>query len=113
MKDLQWPAAILFTVAQYSLIYYLGPNLKERRWHWITPGSAFGVLLWMAASAGFRVYLHYFDSYTATYGSLGALTIVLVWLYVTGFAFLVGGEVNAAIERAAMQVRSEDEKSPE
>jgi membrane protein len=112
-KDLQWPAAILFMFASYSLIYYFGPDLEQRRWHWFTPGSAFGMLLWLAASSGFRVYLHYFNTYTATYGSLGALTILLVWLYVTGLAFLIGGEVNAQIERAARQVRREDWKSAE
>ncbi len=94
------PAAILFMVTSYSVMYYFGPDLRERRWHWISPGSAIGVLLWLAASAGFRIYLHYFNSYTATYGSLGALIILLVWLYVTGLAFLIGGEVNAEIERA-------------
>jgi membrane protein len=99
-KELQWPAAILFMVASYSVMYYFGPDLQQRRWHWISPGSAFGVLLWLAASAGFRIYLHYFNSYTATYGSLGALIILLVWLYVTGLAFLIGGEVDAEIERA-------------
>jgi len=112
-KELQWPAAILFMVASYSLIYYFGPDLKQRRWHWITPGSALGMLLWLAASAGFRAYLHYFNSYTATYGSLGALAILLVWLYVTGLAFLIGGEVNAQIERAATQGRRDDWESAE
>jgi membrane protein len=71
------------------------------RWHWNTPGSVFGGLLWFAASVAFRVYLHFFNTYTATYGSLGAVMILLVWLYVTGFAFLVGGKINAEIDRAA------------
>jgi membrane protein len=100
-KALQWPAAIVFLVLSYSLIYYCGPNLKDRRWHWITPGSAFGVLLWLAASLGFRTYLRFFNNYSATYGSLGAVMILLVWLYVSGLSFLIGGEINAEIERAA------------
>jgi len=98
---LQWPAATLFLVMSYSLIYYFGPDLKERRWHWITPGSAFGAFLWLLASIGFRVYLRFFNTYSASYGSLGAIMILLVWLYVTGFAFLIGGEINAEIERAS------------
>jgi membrane protein len=110
-KELQWPAALLFMLAPYSLIYYFGPNLEERRWHWISPGAAFGVFLWLATSGAFRIYLHYIDTYTATYGSLGALAILLVWLYVTGLAFLIGGEVNAQIERAATQARRGDWKS--
>ncbi|MGC2418436.1 MAG: YihY/virulence factor BrkB family protein [Candidatus Acidiferrales bacterium] len=100
-KALQWPAAVVFMLLSYALIYYFGPNLENRRWHWITPGSAFGVLLWLAASLGLRGYLHFFNTYGATYGSLGAVMILLVWLYVTGLAFLIGGEINAEIERAA------------
>jgi membrane protein len=59
--------------------------------------------LWVAVSAGFRVYLRYFNTYTAIYGSLGALIVLVVWLYVTGLAFLIGGEINANIERAASE----------
>jgi membrane protein len=100
-RTVQWPAAIVFIIVSYSLIYYFGPDLKERRWHWITPGSACGACLWLLASAAFRVYLRFFNTYGASYGSLGAVMILLVWLYVTGFAFLIGGEINAEIERAA------------
>jgi membrane protein len=100
-KALEWPTALLFVVISFSSIYYFGPDRPERYWHWITPGSLFGVFLWFAASAGFRGYLHFFNPYDAIYGSLGAVTILLVWLYVAGFAFLIGGEINAEIERAA------------
>jgi len=100
-KGIQWPAAILFVSITCSLIYYFGPNLKERRrWHWFTPGSAFGGFVWLVASFGFRIYLHFFDSYSISYGSLGAMMILLVWLYVTGLACLTGAEINAEIERA-------------
>lgn len=100
-KILQWPAAFFFIVVSFSLVYYFGPDLTERHWYWVTPGSIFGVIIWLAASAGFRVYLHFFNSYTRSYGSLGAVIVLMVWLYVTGLAFLVGGEINAAIEHAA------------
>jgi len=99
-KCIQWPTAILFVSISCSLIYYCGPDLKERRrWHWFTPGSAFGGFVWLAASFGFRIYLHFFDNYSASYGSLGAVMILLVWLYVTGLACLIGAEINAEIER--------------
>ncbi len=100
-KAMQWPVAALFVTLSYSLIYSCGPNSHKRRYYWVTPGSVFGALLWLLASAGFRIYLHYFNAYTAIYGSLGALIILVVWLYVTGLAFLIGGEINANIERAA------------
>jgi membrane protein len=101
-KIIQWPAAIVFVILSYSVIYYWGPNIPERQWHWITPGSAFGGSLWLLASVGFRVYLRFFNTYSASYGSLGAVMILLVWLYVTGLAFLIGGEINAEIECARM-----------
>ena len=102
-KALQWPAAALFVIFSYDLIYYCGLTARRKRWYWITPGSAFGALLWFAASAGFRIYLRFFNSYTTIYGSLGALIILVVWLYVAGLAFLIGGEINANIERAAAE----------
>jgi membrane protein len=100
-KGLQWPAAAIFVAVAFSLIDYFGPNVKERQWRWLSPGSVWSVFLWLTASLGFRGYLHFFNTYSATYGSLGAVMILLVWLYVTGFAFLIGGTINAEIERAA------------
>jgi membrane protein len=107
-KAIQWPLAILFVSISCSLIYYAGLNLKERRpWQWMTPGAAFSCLLWLLASVLFRIYLHYFNTYSASYGSLGAVMILLLWLYVTGLAYLVGGAINAEIERATTQRRVE------
>ena len=100
-KTIQWPTAIFFVALSCSLIYHYGPDLKERRrWHWFTPGAAFGAFIWMLASFGFRVYLHFFDNFSVSYGSLGALMILLVWLYATALACLIGAEINAEIERS-------------
>jgi membrane protein len=107
-KVLQWPVAWLFVVCSYALIYSYGPNADRRHWYWITPGSAFGALLWLAASVGFRVYLNFSNNYTAIYGSLGAVVILTVWLYVTGLTFLVGGEIDANIERASDESQSRE-----
>ena len=76
------------------------------------PPSLIGVLVWIAASFGFRAYLHFFNSYSKTYGSLGAVMILLMWLYVTSFAFLVGGEINAQIEHAAARRGHPEAKAP-
>jgi membrane protein len=100
-KAVQWPTAIVFVALSCSLIYRYGPDLKEHRgWHWFTPGAAFGAFIWLVASFGFRIYLHFFDTYSVSYGSLGALMILLVWLYATALACLVGAEINAEIERS-------------
>jgi membrane protein len=104
-KALHWPAAAMFGVLSFSLIYYYGPDLGRRRWYWITPGSVVGVVLWFGVSLAFRGYLYIYNTYGATYGSVGAAMVLLVWLYVTGLAFLIGGEVNAAIARADMERR--------
>lgn len=102
-KTMQWTAAAVFAIVSFWLVYYLGPSFTKRRWNWGIPGSIFGAILWLAASGGFRLYLHFFNTYTATYASLGAVMILLVWLYVTGLAFLVGGEINAEIERSTTE----------
>jgi membrane protein len=102
-KALQWPTAMLFVMFSDALIYIFGPNLRKKRWHLITPGSVFGAVSWVVASAGFRIYLRYVNNYNVIFGSLGALVILMIWLYVTGLAFLIGGEINANIERAAVE----------
>jgi membrane protein len=104
--------AIAFITFAFSLIYYFGPDLEEQHWYWTTPGSITGVVLWIAASFIFRAYLHFFNSYSKTYGSLGAAMILLMWLYITGFAFLIGGEINAQIEHAAAKRGHPEAKAP-
>lgn len=107
----QWPMTFFAMFLSFSIIYYFAPDLQERKWYWVTPGSAVGVLLWLVASVGFRIYLHFFNSYSATYGSLGAVIILMLWLYITGFAILVGGEVNWVIENQdRTETAFEDEK---
>lgn len=98
---LQWPIVLAFVLLAFALIYYFAPNLKEVKWQWITPGSILGLALWILVSFIFRLYLRFFDTYSTTYGSLGAVMILLLWLYLTGAAILVGGEMNAVIEDAA------------
>ena len=97
-KILQWPLALASMLSAFALIYYFAPDVRDQDWKWITPGSVIGVVLWLFASFGFKGYLHFFNSYSATYGSLGAVIILMLWLYLTGLAVLIGGEINAEIE---------------
>jgi membrane protein len=97
---LEWPLAILLMAASFSLIYHYGPDLKGHRWRWLSPGAVVGALVWLVVSLGFRFYLRFFNAYSFTYGSLGAVIILLVWLYASSLAFLIGGEINAEIESA-------------
>jgi membrane protein len=111
-KILQWTLALTFVVFAFAVIYYFAPDVKEQHWYWITPGSVIGVTLWALASAGLRVYLHFFNSYNRTYGSLGAVMILMLWFYVTGVAFLIGGQVNSTIEHAAAEHGHPEAKAP-
>jgi membrane protein len=110
-KAIQWPGVIFFVLLSCALIYRFGPNLQHRRhWHWVSPGGAFGILVWLGASYGFRLYLHFFNRYSAAYGSLGAVMILMLWLYFFGLAYLIGGEINAVIERARKQAELSDRR---
>jgi membrane protein len=102
-KTLQLLFSIGFILVAYALVFYFGPNLKKRRWHWVTPGSVIGLALWLLASGVLRAYLHFITSYSRSYGSVGAVIILLLWFHVTGLAFLVGAEVNSVIEHGSDQ----------
>ena len=109
-KILQWPLALASILTAFALIYYFAPDLRDQDWKWITPGSVIGIALWLLASFGLKSYLHFFNTYSTTYGSLGAVIILMLWLYLTGLAVLIGGEVNAEIENVAAQRGAPDAK---
>lgn len=116
-KVVQWPIVFAFMLLAFALIYYLAPDLHEQSWVWVTPGSVIGVGLWLFVSFAFKLYLHFFDSYSKTYGTLGAVIVLMLWLYFTGAAILVGGEVNSEIENAAAEAgdpeaKEKGEKAP-
>lgn len=91
---LQWPIALFFVLTTFTLIYNFAPNISSDERRWFPPGSFVAVILWLAISFSFRLYLHFFDSYSVTYGSLGALIVLMLWFYFSGVAILIGGEVN-------------------
>ena len=109
-KILQWPIALAFVFITFALIYHFAPDLAAKRRarrlaasdyrrRWVSPGVLVAVALWLLVSLGFRVYLHFFNSYSATYGSLGAVISLMLWFYLTGAAILLGGEINCELER--------------
>lgn len=97
----QWPLAVFMVILAFAIVYRYAPNKPKPFWKWVTPGAVIGVLLWLAASFGFRVYLMYFNSYASTYGSLGAVIVLMMWFYVTAVAILLGGEIDAQVEAVA------------
>ncbi len=121
--DLAWIGAIairgvggaivcVLLLLQLSLIYYWAPDLRKKHWHWTSPGAAFALLGWIIASVGFRAYLHFSNSYTVTYGSLGAVIVLLTWFYLTGLMILLGAEINSEIQ-AAVTERALGAEGPE
>jgi membrane protein len=91
----RWPLVLGFLIGAIDQLYYLGPAVRQR-WRWVTPGAVAAVLGWVAASLGFSAYVRHFGSYNATYGSIGAVIILLTWMYLTAFFVLLGAEINAA-----------------
>ena len=102
-KIVQWPIALMFVLTTFNLIYNFAPNLPPSSRGWITPGAFVGVGLWLVVSFGFRAYLSFFDSYSVTYGSLGAVIVLMLWFYLTGVAILIGGEVNSEVSHEKTQ----------
>lgn len=96
---LRWPVVLFLMMVAAALIYYFAPDV-EQDWRWITPGSVFAVLVGISVSFGFAYYVNSFGQYDRTYGSIGAVIVLLTWMYLSGLSLLVGGEINAEIEHA-------------
>lgn len=105
LRSLAWAITIGLVILFFAVIYYFAPDVKTSCWRWLTPGAAVGILGWIAASLLLRVYLHFFNTYSLTYGSLGAVIILLTWFYITGLMLLLGAEINAEIEAATTEKR--------
>ncbi len=97
LVTVQWVSILLVMLFACEIIYNLLPDFKKCRWIWITYGSIVAIILWIVLTTGFRVYLGYFNSYNKTYGSLGAVIIMMLWLYLTATALMMGGSINAVL----------------
>jgi membrane protein len=95
----KWPVLVGIVSLMFALLYWLAPNVRHPGFRWITPGGIVAVLLWIVASAAFAFYVATFGSYNKTYGSVAAIIIFLVWLWITNIAVLLGAEFDAEIER--------------
>ncbi len=95
----RWPILIVLTMVGLAILYRFGPSRAKARWEWISPGAIISTVLWIAGSAGFSFYVTKFASYNKTYGSLGAVIVLLMWLYVSAYFMLIGATINAEAER--------------
>ena len=82
-----------------AALYRYGPNRKDAKWAWITPGSAFASVGWIVLTVGFGFYAAHFGNYGKTYGSLATVVVLLTWIYLSAYVFLVGAELNSETER--------------
>lgn len=95
----RWIVILVLLLASFALLYYYGTNV-EQKFKFVTPGAIVGVLGLVLVSLGFRLYVSHFSDYTSSYGSLGAIVVLMMWFYLAGTAVLVGSEINALIENS-------------
>jgi membrane protein len=95
----EWPILLVGLMTMFAIVLYLAPNVVPRKWQFITPGAVFAVVVWLVASGLFAVYTSNFSTYNKAWGSLAAVIIMLTWLWVSALALLVGGEINAEVQR--------------
>lgn len=96
---LRWVVLLGGATVAFGVLYWVGPNRERARWQWVTPGALIGVVLWVAGSGLFSIYVAKMASYDSTYGALGSVVVLLMWLWLTAFAALIGAEVNCELEK--------------
>jgi membrane protein len=104
----KWPAIVIMAALAFALLYFGAPNVRQPHFSALLPGALLAVIIWIAASMGFAIYLASFGSYNKTYGALGAVIVLLLWLYISNNAILFGSMLNAERERSR-QGRTLDE----
>jgi membrane protein len=108
-KILQWPLAVLLTTAGIAIVNYVAPDVRQE-WRWTIPGSIFATILWLLTSLAFKVYVVRFANYNETYWAIGGVMVLMLWFYLSGFAILVGAEMNAEIEHASPEGKNPGER---
>ena len=104
----KWPVIAIVFMAMLAFLYYAAPNVRHPRFRWVSPGAIVAVVIWLVASAGFAFYVASFGSYDKTYGALGGVIVFLTWLWISNIAVLLGGELNAEVERGRQIERGMD-----
>lgn len=102
----EWPFLMIVIMTLLALLYRFAPDRHPPRWRWVTPGAIVGTVLWIIGSILFSVYVANFSNYNATYGSLGAVVVLLTWLYLSAFVVVLGAEINAEAESQPRRERA-------
>jgi membrane protein len=96
----KWPVLLLVVVTMFAVLFYSAPNVELASFKWVTPGAILAIVVWLVASAAFAFYVAHFGSYDKTYGTLGGMVCLLVWMWLTNVALLLGMELNSERERS-------------
>jgi membrane protein len=111
-RIMQWAVMVMLLLFSLAVLYRFGPNLRDRRWQWSIPGAVVAVTLWVASTLLLRVYQEQSSSSQMIYGGLNPVATLLLWLYLSGAAIFIGGEVNSQIEKAAAEAGHPDVRKP-
>ena len=111
LVTIQWAALLIVLLFATEVVYSWVPCFDKFKWVWISPGAVVAILLWIAFTAGFRLYLQYFNTYNKAYGSLGAVIILMLWMFLTGTALLIGGAINSVLNEMSIE-READSPDP-
>ena len=103
IEILRWPVLLIMILTGIALLYRFGPSRERAKWRWLSWGAVFATLVWLAASWAFSFYLQNFADYNATYGSLGAIIGLMVWIWISVTVLIIGAEINAETEHQTMQ----------
>lgn len=109
---LRWPALALISLGALAVLYRYGPYRNSPQWRWVTWGSGIATVLWLVASALFSYYASHWGNYNKTYGSLGAITLLLLWLYISAYVVLLGSEINSEMEHQTAKDTTKGEPKP-
>lgn len=108
----RWPLLALLLIVAIGLLYRYGPSRDEPKWRWVTWGAVFATVVWLLGSMGFSFYVSNFGSYNETYGSLGAVVILMMWFWLSAYIILIGAEINAEMEHQTAQDTTEGHPKP-
>ncbi len=112
VRIIRWPVLFVLFLTAVGLVYRFGPSRDAAKWKWLSPGAILAVVLWLLGSILFSIYVSRFGNYNKTYGSLGAVIILLMWFYLTAFTILLGAELNSEAEHQTSRDTTKGEPRP-
>jgi membrane protein len=108
----RWPVLVGLVLVALAVLYKFAPDREQPQWRWASPGALLATVLWLIASIGFSIYAQHFGSFNKTYGVLGAVVVLMLWLFISAYVVLIGGELNAELEHQTTRDTTSGEERP-